>query len=543
MRIRSRWKQLQQFWKENEWLGVLCIFYLSVIVFSAWVSPTSFTDPDAFYHMKVTEILIQNHGPITNFVWLPFTTLHDAYVDHHLLYHIFLIPFFYLLGTVMGMKVATFLLAASTVTLFYIALKLHRVHYAFAFAFLLLFTEGFAFRMALSKAPSFSFLFLFGLFILLTKRKWVALIPLSFLYVWSYGGFILAFVLGCAYTAAYIFHAVLDSQRAPSMRTIKKALLPVSLITIGLLCGLLIHPSFPDHLHFYYQQLIQIGVINYQDKIGVGGEWYPIPPLELFGGTAQLTLLLITGFVAWLKTVKKQSIFSTIALAMTLLFCIATLKSQRYIEYYVPWGYLFAVLAWHYSGWLKKVPHAVKQARTAIGGDSFQKVAAGLMIAYVIFIAGVLVVLNGTRTLKSLRAGIPLERYEDSGAWLREHANKGDIVFHSDWDDFPILFFQVARGRYIAGLDPTFLYNKNQELYWKWADITTGKQKDNLIHIIGRDFNARFVFIENDHKDMIENIRADGHFIEVYSDEEATIFRVPRTLPRQEESASDSSSL
>lgn len=525
-------QSLQLFWNENPWLGVLCIFYLGVIAFSVWVSPTSFTDPDAFYHMKVTELIMKEHGAITDFVWLPYTTLAENYVDHHLMYHVFLIPFFYLFGSIMGMKLATFLLGAATVTLFYIVLRMHKVRYAFGFSALLLFTEGFAFRMALSKAPSFSFLFLIGLFALIYKKKWVALIPLSFFYVWSYGGFSLALVVGVVYAAASLLDAWVSEKHFSLKEQWRPAITPGVMILIGILLGLLIHPSFPDHLGFYWQQLVQIGIVNYGDVIGVGGEWYPMPPLDLFAGGAQITLLVITGLIAYIKHFKKQNAYSTTALLLTVLFCFMTLKSQRYIEYYIPWAYMFAALSWHYSGWLKKIPSAVREAKKAIGGDSFQKVAAGIIIVYAVFITGVVISFNSVRTLTSLRAGIVLERYADAGEWLRNHANREDVVFHSDWDDFPILFFHVGKVRHISGLDPTFLYNANPDLHWKWSDITTGKQKDDLIHIIGRDFKARFVVIENDHTEMMENVRADGHFTEVYSDDELTIFRVPRKLPK-----------
>src|SRR6185295_2219552 len=54
-------------------------------------------DFDGYYHVKWTRILwdsIRSHSFVPSFPWLPLTTLNPRqYVDHHFLFHIFLIPF------------------------------------------------------------------------------------------------------------------------------------------------------------------------------------------------------------------------------------------------------------------------------------------------------------------------------------------------------------------------------------------------------------------------------------------------------------------
>ena len=54
-------------------------------------------DFDGYYHIKWSQLLwqsLRNHTFPPPFIWLPLTTL-DArnYVDHHLLFHFFQIPF------------------------------------------------------------------------------------------------------------------------------------------------------------------------------------------------------------------------------------------------------------------------------------------------------------------------------------------------------------------------------------------------------------------------------------------------------------------
>src|SRR3989442_3514907 len=77
-------------------------------------------DFDGYYHTKWAQMLWQNfrarHFSPPSFIWLPLTTLnlHD-YVDHHLLFHIILIPFTWFRDLQTGAKVAAALFASVAV--------------------------------------------------------------------------------------------------------------------------------------------------------------------------------------------------------------------------------------------------------------------------------------------------------------------------------------------------------------------------------------------------------------------------------------------
>ena len=332
-----------------------CLFLLCCTAFVLWGLTTHFTDPDAFYHMKITQLTMDNLGPIQDFHWLPYTTLNDHYVDHHFLYHLFLIPFFLTLGPVLGIKLAAVFLASGFICLFYTVLRQYQVRWPFIFACLLLFTNGFAFRLALSKAPAFSLLFLFGLFGLILKNQWKWLIPVSLLYVWVYGGFSLALILGAMYAGSVLIHTVL-SKRAFTTPVLWQAIRPGVAITVGIGLGLIVNPAFPSNVFFYWEQLIQIGIVNYQDVIAVGGEWYPASLAELCLVHPQLTLLVLIGLIAYFRTARTQDTASTTALLFTILLFAMSLKSRRFFEYYAPWAYLFSAFVLHRAGWLPPHP-------------------------------------------------------------------------------------------------------------------------------------------------------------------------------------------
>jgi len=47
--------------------------------------------------------------------------------------------------------------------------------------------------------------------------------------------------------------------------------------------------------------------------------------------------------------------------------------------------------------------------------------------------------------------------------WLKENTVKDEIIIHSSWDEFPMLFYYNDYNQYMAGLDPTFFYKADQE--------------------------------------------------------------------------------
>lgn len=519
MHKNSHLLRLKHWWLAHEWAGTLLVFCVAIIAYTAWIASPTFADPDSFYHIKIAEIIGNRRQAIQEFPWLPFTTLSEQYVDHHFLYHVFLVPFLRVFDSFIGMKVATILLAATTVTLFYAVLRKLHIRYAVLFSALLLFNYSFSFRMGLSKTPSIAFLFLMTGFFLLLQKHNRMLIPLSFLFVWTYGGFLLLPILGVIYcTIDYIYNR----------NSFRKTFTPLFAIIGGTVAGLLIHPSFPHHLQFYWEQIVQIGLVNYQGIVSVGGEWYPAKLYDIIQNTLLVFVLFLAAIINYIRSYAKQRTASTTALIMAALFFLFTLKSRRYIEFAVPWMLVFSVLSFHASGVLDNIAHTLHSWRKIFALSTHKKIAVGLIGTYLVVIIPTVVIQSSTRLYANLHGGIPVNTYAKGGAWLRSHATKGDVIFHADWDEFPILFYQAARGRYIAGLDPTFFYLAQPEKYTQWRGITKGEISENLYTIIAEDFGARFVLLDHTHPEMLKNIQTDERFQLAYEDDELFIFRISR---------------
>jgi hypothetical protein len=491
----------------------IILFLVCLSLFSWWQASDNFPDPDAFYHMKMAELTSQQ-GIITSFPWMQYTVLKDYYVDHHLLYHILLIPFITILSPLYGIKISVILFATSFIVGFSLLLHAWKIKYSAFYGLVMALTIPLMFRLNLVKANSLSLLVLFLGFYFACKKKYVWLFFLSLIYVWTYGGFILLLcVTGSYLIIDFIYHKKIGWQTLLS-------------IFLGFAAGIIINPYFPKNILFYWQQLVQIGIINYQDKIGVGGEWYPYGLVELLSGCSLVTILVFVSLILFFIFIKKQNSLSWCSLFLFIIGLILVLKSRRYIEYYVPFSIFFIANALNvffaqYS-WLDLKNILVKFWQKNI----VAKLILFVVTVYFSLIIPAIIVKDCLRNRDDLRSGIPYEKFSQASQWLMNNTPAGSIVLHSDWDEFPDLFYYNSHNYYIVGLDPTFMYNYNKDLYWKWVNITIGKQKDNLPHILREDFHASYVFLEKDHTEMDSNLQQYDELELVYDDEEAKIYKV-----------------
>jgi len=108
---------------------------------------------------------------------------------------------------------------------------------------------------------------------------------------------------------------------------------------------------------------------------------------------------------------------------------------------------------------------------------------------------------------------------------LMENTLPGERIFHTDWDDFPRLFYYNTQNTYIVGLDPTYLQLYNPELYDLWVDITQGDVELPSQVILER-FGSRYVHSDLFHEDFIDQAENDPAMLEVYRDDQAVIYLI-----------------
>jgi hypothetical protein len=517
-------------------LGLLAIFIVAFWA-SLYVSnSTTFADPDSFYHLKIAQD-IAHFKDIRQFPWLPFTVLNSYYTDQHFLYHVFLAPFSAMPDPFAGAKLATSLLIASFAVVFTWMLKALHVRFPGFYTLVLLGTSPFIFRVSLVKAPAFSLLILFLGLLFAWRGKWLAVGIMSAIYVWSYGGFILlpAFVVLLAalrlfstwiHESHWLRHKHLRVSiewAAFFRRLFTKADVRNVLATIlGTVAAVVANPFFPNNLHYLNDQLIQIGIINYQNIIGVGGEWYPYRFLNLITGAPLVSALLIIAVTLACIWPKRLTLRSAFTFVLYVFFFAFTLKSRRYVEYYIPFSVLFAATV------ISDVARNLSFSRVLYlfsDGKLRRYTLPGIIfIIYTLVAIGIIAGRQLDSAKRDLAGGFSYTADRKASLWLKSHTPKNSIIVHSDWDEFPYLLYWNDRNRYIAGLDPTFLYKADKTKYWAWVNMTTGRMTQGISQSVTEQFHAGYVLLEKGHDVFLRNLDRDPNLRRVYEDEETIIF-------------------
>ena len=163
-----------------------------------------------------------------------------------------------------------------------------------------------------------------------------------------------------------------------------------------------------------------------------------------------------------------------------------------------------------------------------------------IVLAAVAVSLGVALYFNLHATIKDIRESQPHNYYSAGAEWMRANVAPGQLIFNTDWDDFPRLFYFDPTHAYVSGLDPTYLYDKDPALSKLYERITLGEQEDPGPLIRDR-FGAHYVFTDNSHGDFFDNAQASGWFEIVYEDRDCTILQIRdhKVEPQPEESDND----
>jgi hypothetical protein len=165
------------------------------------------------------------------------------------------------------------------------------------------------------------------------------------------------------------------------------------------------------------------------------------------------------------------------------------------------------------------VPASVEDETT------FRDVMQTVAVASVAVVLSVFLFFNLAATVKEIGQSEPHDHYRAGAEWMRNNVPPGQVIFNTDWDDFPRLLYFDPSHYYVSGLDPSYLYDKDQDLSRLYDSITLGDEEDPGPLIRDR-FGARYVFSDNTHHDFFEHARSSGWFDIVYEDTQCTIMYI-----------------
>ncbi len=510
------WRQFENqiFWQ------YFLLFVLSLFLFGYLQAGPTLADPDSFYHAKISQ-LIYEQGIVKDFPWLTATNLSQDFIDHHLLYHLILVPFVAVFNPLVGIKIASVLFATAFVLVFFWFLRSFKVRGALWFSLFLLTINPFIFRLNLAKAPALVLILFFLIINFLFQRRYLALSLCSFIFVWLYGGWPSA--LGLSFIYLFL-NLILPASwrgnvavRLGKMKVTWQALVGFLASVFGVSIGIILSPYFPQNLKFYWQQVVEIALINYQGVINVGAEWYPYLPQDLILTSLPFAIFVGLALIIFILNIRHQPIVNWYILILTLIFAALTFKSRRYVEYFIPLSWSFVALT------INNSLDEIRNYFSKILPLPYQR-----LFPLILFLAFLPIFYHDLSLVRNdFLNGVSFSRFAQSSVWLEKNSNQGDIVFHSDWDEFPILFYHNHLNYYLAGLDPTFTYKYDQNVYRLWTQITAGYNVGNLSRIISQVFGARYVFIDvNQNSDMVNLFSNQMDFKEVYRDQEAVIYEI-----------------
>jgi len=261
---------------------------------------------------------------------------------------------------------------------------------------------------------------------------------------------------------------------------------------------------------------------------------------------------MFVGYVSFDPTDRKRAHHSLFFLVFATLLMIMTARWKRIVEYWPPFAVMFAAFALH--PWLEgarstftRLPADMlnelqpfldlAEAAPPTRDADLKELFGTLAVGFVALLLGVVLFFNLRATTKDIASSEPHAFYKAGAEWMRDNLPPGQLVFNTDWDDFPRLFYYDPSHSYITGLDPTYLYDKDPALSKLYDRITLGKEEDPGPLIRDR-FGARYVFTDNQHEDFFDNAQASGWFQVVYEDKDCTVLWI---RDRKEETQSQES--
>lgn len=470
---------------------------MAVIQFSTPHLP----DNDGFYHIKFAW-LMRTEGLKPEFPYLPVSILNaNDFYDHHFLYHVALIPFTF--GDLLfGAKLAAVTFSALAFVAVWYLFERQKIPFAWLWALALLgVSEAFLYRMSISRAQSLSLgVMALGL-LWMFEGKYKHLSILSFLYVWMYNAFPLMFALAGLYSAA-----ILLTEKRLDLR-------PMLWVAAGTAAGLILNPYFPNNLIFTYHHFI--AKFELADSIKVGNEWYPYDTGQLLRNSPLALLAFASGCFALGNSGRKMNARIATVFFAALFFGVMLFNARRFVEYFPPFALIFAAFAWSEIFDFEKDP--------APEFSSKLRTFAPMSVLAIAILAGM--VKSFPVVQNQLAKSKPYDLYAGSSAWLAANTKKGELIFQTDWDDFPRLFFYNTHNTYLAGLDPTYFQIYDPALYGEWVSITRG-EVETPSALIRSDFGARYVHSDLNHGDFIEQAENDPGMREVYRDDQSVLYEL-----------------
>lgn len=419
-----------------------------------------FVEGDVPYHVAVGR-LIRQHGLLTAFPWTPFSWLADRYADDRLLFHLLFVPFAHLDWVTAARIVGTI---GGTVILcsLYGVLRAERVRFA-----------GLWTLLPLAGSIVFTSRFLL-------VRPHLLSIALALVFAWAAarGRLAVLAAVACLYPLTYIAFwqlpclllIAVEVARLLARQPLRWR--PVAVAAAGIAAGIALHPNTRNLLHYNWLVMVDVLFKNtWLAEVGfdMGSELRPFPLGGWVQGLSVSVAITATALVYAWRGRRRDAAPLGFALA-ALGFCVLTIRSVRFVEYFVPFATVAFALVARSIGWRFLAPTLVSVS-----------LLYTLVVGYPTYSAWA----NDANPMP-----------DEVAATLRERIPPGAHVFTTSWDATGLLLLALPERYFLVALDPTLFYLKDPERYRLWYRIIHDPPRD-LADTIRSAFGSRYVIVDD----------------------------------------------
>jgi len=476
------------------------ILLLNFAVLSAHIfSHERLAGIDGMYHLRMAQLYLER-GIFTDFPWMQHAFTREFWVDHHLLYHLLLIPLTVMdlmeaqrwAGAIMGA------LALTACSLYLLRLGVGRV-WAFA-PLLLLSSDQFLFRMMLARSMSLGVIFIVAVLYLLERRRWWGLLVASFLFMWSYHA---AVIIAPLAMATVVMVRVLEG---------RWDLRPLLYGCAGLILGLTGNPFFPDSFRFLWFHVLPLLRMALGEQGPVPAQY--LPTVAEWGALRPWTWItaavpaLVAGLAVPLACLpgRRQWPAGLWVLCGTAAAGLAaSFISVRAFEYTVPLAFLGAARVLHASppAWPRR----------------WRRAAAGAALALLLGF--------GAAYHADLSDDFRIDPtpVKAAAAWLERNTPAGSTVFNADYTLWSYLFMYNTHNTYVLGYNPLWLFTWDRERYLIYRAVGAGHGR-RPVDAIRDYFGCQYAIVLPWDRGLLRRLQESPRARRVYGDPHALIYRV-----------------
>lgn len=458
---------------QKDYVKIVTVFLFFFIIFNviqfSVINLPSTDDP--LFHIRFAEIFREKGlESFRDFPWLHFSKIAENqkyFIYYNFLFYLIVIPFTFVKPLFLGIKLYGAIFGSLSFVVLYGLLLKWKEKNTFLWMLVLfsIIYHPLLWRLLMMRPFTLAPAILALLLYLAYKRKYwgIGIVSALYLYWHTATFFFPVFVVGL-YSVFEVFYG-----KKFNWKIIVSSFLGIFFAVVA---SLIFAPGL-----FYFMKDVVFGIfydtiIGKKVDIAEGLELYPPNVFNFVNSfTLVISLLVISsafeifryiqekkdGFFSFQEeSDQKRSLRGTLFF-LSLFFLLATFLSGRNGDFFVFFSALYLVIGINFI--LKNI----RFENILIKKSAY--VGLLIVVAY-LFIANIFLVRN------RIAASPPYDRFEAVGTWLKNNAQKGEVIFNTNWGWFTELFYYDSDNYYIAGIEPRFFYDYDPKLYWLWWHIS-----------------------------------------------------------------------